>query len=359
MLPLDYHTRQVAIAGYSGSGKTTLITKLIRYYNELNYKVGVVKHDSHRLELDHKGKDSYRYHEAGAAALLAFDAHTQFFRHSASALAPYAHFQNCDFVLIEGHKQATFPKLCLLKDDEQLWHDLDSEAKKSVFGLIGSNSKPNFKTQLPYFHRDDSTGIAHFLLERWQADFKQQPLFGLLLSGGQSKRMGQDKNQMNYHGMPQYQWAHQLLSQVCKETYLSCRSDQSFEFNCVHDIHVDMGPLGGILSAMERFPGTAFLCIACDQPNLTEATLGRLVQERDPFSHATLYHSSGHHSPEPLCCIYEPDFRTIAYQALGHGIRSPKKILEQARTKIISSLSNELINVNSPSEANSFPFHST
>ncbi|MFA5518430.1 MAG: molybdopterin-guanine dinucleotide biosynthesis protein B, partial [Spirochaetota bacterium] len=55
----------ITITGKSDSGKTTLIEKLIKYYSAKGLKVSVVKSMKHDFEIDHKGKDTYRYREAG------------------------------------------------------------------------------------------------------------------------------------------------------------------------------------------------------------------------------------------------------------------------------------------------------
>lgn len=52
--------------GYSGSGKTLFITSAIKLLRKkLNYNVSVIKNVKHH-PVDKKGKDSYRFTEAGA-----------------------------------------------------------------------------------------------------------------------------------------------------------------------------------------------------------------------------------------------------------------------------------------------------
>ena len=47
--------RAVAIVGNSGAGKTTLLERLIPVLKRKGQKVGVVKHDAHRFDIDHPG----------------------------------------------------------------------------------------------------------------------------------------------------------------------------------------------------------------------------------------------------------------------------------------------------------------
>ncbi|HEW94004.1 MAG TPA: hypothetical protein ENF47_04815 [Thermoprotei archaeon] len=54
------------------SGKTTLITYLIRDLTRYGFKIAVFKHMYHSdFKVDYKGKDTWRYIEAGANASVA------------------------------------------------------------------------------------------------------------------------------------------------------------------------------------------------------------------------------------------------------------------------------------------------
>ena len=48
-------TRAIAIVGNSGAGKTTLLERLIPALKRKGLRVGVVKHDAHRFDIDHPG----------------------------------------------------------------------------------------------------------------------------------------------------------------------------------------------------------------------------------------------------------------------------------------------------------------
>ena len=63
-------TPVVSVVGRSGSGKTTLIEKLVPALKARGLRVGTIKHDAHRFEIDREGKDSWRHRQAGAEAVL-------------------------------------------------------------------------------------------------------------------------------------------------------------------------------------------------------------------------------------------------------------------------------------------------
>ena len=60
----------LAFVAKSNTGKTSLLEHLIRELKNRGYKVGAIKHDAQRFEIDYPGKDSHRLTEAGADTML-------------------------------------------------------------------------------------------------------------------------------------------------------------------------------------------------------------------------------------------------------------------------------------------------
>ncbi len=61
----------VGIAGWSGSGKTTLVENLIKIFkNQYNLTVCVLKHAHKSFKIDKKGKDSFKFSQAGADQVI-------------------------------------------------------------------------------------------------------------------------------------------------------------------------------------------------------------------------------------------------------------------------------------------------
>jgi molybdopterin-guanine dinucleotide biosynthesis protein MobB len=100
----------------SGTGKTTLLEKVIALLKERGWRVGVIKHDAHRFDIDHPGKDSFRLTAAGADTMLIASPEKLALvkKHPASPpvnelIAGY--FSDVDIVLTEGFKQSGLPKI--------------------------------------------------------------------------------------------------------------------------------------------------------------------------------------------------------------------------------------------------------
>ena len=178
-------------------------------------------------------------------------------------------------------------------------------------------------------------------------------LFGLVLSGGKSTRMGNDKGLIAYHGVPQREYLYQLLSEVCEETYISLRGEQEaqvpFGYATLTDENKFKGPFNGILTAYNRHPEVAWLVLACDLPLINLKALKQLVKERNPNKIATAFANADDPVPEPLCAIWEPRGleKAIAYLDDGNG-SCPRKFLINHEPKLVfPEDKNVILNANS------------
>ncbi|HKP98234.1 MAG TPA: NTP transferase domain-containing protein [Fibrobacteria bacterium] len=180
------------------------------------------------------------------------------------------------------------------------------------------------------------------------------PLYGLVLGGGRSARMRADKASLVYHGKPQTDHCLNLLAAHCARGFLSCRADQAglpgfAGHPQIHDSFHDMGPLGGILSALKAHPGAAFLVIACDLPFLDGPSLAALAAGRDPSAIATAFAGPQGGLPEPLCAIYEPGCYPRALELMGQGISCPRKVILNSSSRILPAPDlRSLLNANDP-----------
>src|SRR5688572_10585476 len=114
-------------------------------------------------------------------------------------------------------------------------------------------------------------------------------LYGLVLAGGKSSRMGFDKGGILYHDIPQKQFVFRALSRVCQAVFTSCRQDQNVDetLNTITDHFQLPGPLNGIMSAFEKFPDCAWMSVALDMPYVDDAVLNELLASRDKSKVAT------------------------------------------------------------------------
>jgi molybdopterin-guanine dinucleotide biosynthesis protein A len=180
-------------------------------------------------------------------------------------------------------------------------------------------------------------------------------IFGLILAGGFSRRMGQDKALLEFHGKPQVEYVYDLLKQYCEEVFLSKRKDQASykNFDCIDDApeFSNHGPLGGILSAMKKYPNADWLVIACDLPFISDETIQTLLTLRDPQKTATAFISTHDDLPEPLCAIWEGHAYGPILKLFNDGIHCPRKVLIKSNTHLLKQNDPRwLDNINTPEE---------
>jgi len=156
----------VAFVGNSGSGKTTLLEKLIPLLAGSGLRVGALKHDAHRFEIDHPGKDSWRLARAGAqvTAISSPDKSAVIVRHDASPpledLLP-AWFAGMDIVLVEGYRTSALPKIEVHR--RAVGGGLLCRGARRDPHLAAVASDEPLAVDVPVFHLDDAQGIARFV----------------------------------------------------------------------------------------------------------------------------------------------------------------------------------------------------
>ena len=183
-----------------------------------------------------------------------------------------------------------------------------------------------------------------------------ESVWGLVLAGGKSRRMGSDKALLRQDGETQLSRAVSLLARHVARVFVSTRADQAGDterskFEQVIDQYDDMGPVAGILSAMDLNNEVSWLVLACDLPNIDDATVEYLLQQWSQDHPATAYESVHDGLPEPLCAIYRPPSRPIIDSFVAKGLICPRKILINSDTNLLTQPSpGALHNINSPDD---------
>lgn len=352
------HDFVLGVSGFSGSGKTTLLTRLVEHFAPA-LSIGYLKHDAHRFQMDREGKDTFRLKEAGASR-VAITSPLGWAElgdlpggQDLSNLDP-----SPDWWFVEGWKDGNHPRLVLLDAEGRMEERLTEIGTTGIVALLYPDDAVRARAasrfpDLPLLFRDALPEISALVESHMRS--RIAPLSGLVLMGGRSRRMGEDKALLDYKGRPQaLQAAHDLLA-LCRDVHLSMRADQEIPLppgmSRLVDRFLDFGPLGGILSAFEAAPRSAWLVVACDMPMLGPDTLQKLVEGRNPWKAATALRDPAKSFPEPLAAIWEPKCRQILLQGLAVGIRCPRRNLERMDIRQIPLENVEsLSNANDPQE---------
>lgn len=162
--------RVVSFVAKSGTGKTTLLEKVIADLKTRGYRVGAIKHDAHRFDIDHPGKDSHRLTAAGADTMVISSPEklAMVKRHIASPpieelLATY--FADMDIVLTEGFKKSSLPKIEVHRRERSA--TLLCRGEEHDPALVAVASDECLELDVPVLDLNDAGAVADFIVERF------------------------------------------------------------------------------------------------------------------------------------------------------------------------------------------------
>jgi len=187
-------------------------------------------------------------------------------------------------------------------------------------------------------------------------------LIGVVMCGGESKRMGSDKGLLRQRGKSWASIAYEKLEHITPDVSLSINSNQLNSYRkifplkkLIADSVKCKGPLAGLLSAHKSKPESDILLLACDMVKMDIQTLKMLGEEyeRNEAEH-DFYVFRNYGEYEPLAGIYTSNGIEKVFSLYRDGAltkHSMKHILENGNTYAIDTTdSSALTNFNSPTD---------
>ncbi|MEJ5243135.1 MAG: molybdenum cofactor guanylyltransferase [Desulfomicrobiaceae bacterium] len=181
-----------------------------------------------------------------------------------------------------------------------------------------------------------------------------EEVWGLVLAGGLSSRLGRDKALLPFHGVPLVERAVALLSRVCPRVAVSSRRMLP-GLPILLDATERVGPLGGVLTALEAWQRPV-LVLACDMPRMEEAALVRLLAARRARpAHALMTVWARYGTPyiEALAAVYEPAAAASLRQGLTMGVYQLSRLIPASHRHHLPYTEAEahwFFNVNTPED---------
>ena len=154
------------VAAASNSGKTTLIEKVVRILKSRGLRVAVIKHASAGFDLDKPGKDSWRFQQAGAdAVVLVGPERMALMKKIEREPAPQEvekMVPDADIIIHEGFKKSAVNKIEVFRHGVSGSQPL-CMGDASFLALV--SDKP-FDVHIPRFDINDAEGVAEFLVKK-------------------------------------------------------------------------------------------------------------------------------------------------------------------------------------------------
>ena len=263
-------------------------------------------------------------------------------------------FNACDLVLVNGNHFKAEKQLVLINEKKKESLERKLDRLTDVLGFILDEGEHEIHdylkvahSELPVVQLTELDRIASLI----QREVKTPDIKGLVLAGGKSMRMGEDKGAIDYHGLPQREHIANLLDKFCERTFISTTKQIETSFELIPDSFADLGPFGGILSAFRQDPNSAWLVVATDIPLLDETSISQLIKQRNPSKVATCFHNPETKFPEPLITLWEPRAypRLLNFLTLGYSCPRKALINSEIEELEINNL-DALLNANTPAE---------
>jgi len=155
----------------------------------------------------------------------------------------------------------------------------------------------------------------------------------ILLAGGMSRRMGQDKARLPWRGGTL--WEHQLeilRNLGPEELMISCRPGQDYEAPgtlLIPDEQAGLGPLSGIAAALQRMQTEWLVVLAVDLPEMPARYLKTLLDRAHQSGKGMVPIRDGWY--EPLAAVYPKACAKLASSQLREEDRSLQRLVTNAR----------------------------
>lgn len=153
-------------------------------------------------------------------------------------------------------------------------------------------------------------------------------MLGVILCGGESRRMGLDKGLLKINSRSWAEIAAGKLANLQIPVVLSVNKLQTerYTLEIPHlQLVVDQdqlkikGPLCGVLSVHSNYPKEDLFVLACDMLNMDQQLLEQVMDANERNSGFDSYIYSNGINPEPLCGIYKAGFLNLIIKKLSSG----------------------------------------
>ncbi len=194
----------------------------------------------------------------------------------------------------------------------------------------------------------------------------------ILLCGGQSRRMGQDKGSMIIHDKPMINHILSTLNSEINEVIIVLnnkqridkyknfikKEDYDFKISFVEDEIKNIGPISGILTGLKHITSNYALILPCDSPYVTNNLIRSIFNEIDSNYQAIVpYHDNKNKlkTSEPLHSIYNKNIIPEIEKLISQDVLHIKGLIEKIDTKFIlidnkKLLKKEFRNLNRPTD---------
>ncbi len=157
---------------------------------------------------------------------------------------------------------------------------------------------------------------------------------GIVLAGGKSSRMGQDKALLPYGDKRLVEHALAILEQKCQTLLVSSNKEiEGLTYPCIPDVYAGLGPLAGLQATLSASGRKHHLVLPCDVPFIPASLLERLLPTNPHIQAVIPVHPNG--KQEPLVAYYSHSALALIEDQLQQGDLKMMHLLARLRVQTV------------------------
>lgn len=184
---------------------------------------------------------------------------------------------------------------------------------------------------------------------------EQKEITVIILAGGKSSRMKEDKGLVHFNGKMLVEHVIASAKKITNRIIFITDNPayHQFGYPCIGDEMKEKGPLGGIITGLLHSPTQKNIFLGCDMPFLSQYILNRLIHSAGDEDVLLTEHQG---KAEPLCSIYDRCCVTQLMSQLEENHLKITDALAVLKIRVISFdkeewfTGNEFANINSIEE---------
>ena len=172
-------------------------------------------------------------------------------------------------------------------------------------------------------------------------DIKIKNTNGYILAGGKSSRMGTDKGLLLFEGKAMIQYVIEQMQPIFDKLVIVSNNPEyeKFGLEVIPDLIKDIGPAGGIYTALDHSEAKLNFMVSCDMPFVTQEAIAFIVKNADE-NQIVLLENQG--KLEPLFGLYAKDCERVWLQLIQQNTIKLQEMVSYFKLKIIPIENNEI-----------------
>lgn len=181
----------------------------------------------------------------------------------------------------------------------------------------------------------------------------ESTITGIVLSGGESQRMGSDKGLLLLNNKKLIEYPVDILRKVCKNIIISANTSSYnyLGFPVVADKYKSAGPISGLFAGLQASKTAHNIILACDMPFVDPGILDILLLNMEKYE---IIVPSVDDWPLPVCGYYNKSVLPVLESEINKNNFSLQGILKKCNSLILEiddePTRKKLININTREE---------